>query len=97
MELVWDADKAEANVEKHGLDFEDAARVFAFPMRVRLDDREDYGEDRSLGYGMLEGRVVAVVFTEPRPDSVRIISMRKALPLERKLYEQYLKDELGAG
>ena len=44
---------------------------------------------------MLEGRVVIVVFTEPDEQTIRIISLRKALPYERKRYEQYLKDELG--
>lgn len=44
---------------------------------------------------MLDGRFVAVVFTEPDEGTIRIISLRKALPYERKLYEQYLKNELG--
>ena len=29
--------------------------------------------------------------------TIRIISLRKALPYERKCYEQYLKNELGEG
>ena len=44
---------------------------------------------------MLEGRVVIVVFTELDEQTIRSISLRKALPYERKRYEQYLKDELG--
>jgi uncharacterized protein len=44
---------------------------------------------------MLDGRVVLVVFTEPDEKTIRIISLRKALPYERKCYEQYLKNELG--
>ncbi len=40
-------------------------------------------------------RVVVVVFTEPSVQTIRIISLRKALPYERKRYEQYLRDELG--
>lgn len=39
--------------------------------------------------------MVVVVFTEPDETTIRIISLRKALPYERKLYERYLKDELG--
>lgn len=49
------------------------------------------------GIGMLDGRVVIVVFTEPDEQTIRIISLRKALPYERKRYEQYLRDELGQG
>jgi uncharacterized DUF497 family protein len=43
----------------------------------------------------LNGRVVIVVFTEPDAQTIRIISLRKALPHERKCYEQFLRDELG--
>jgi len=65
------------------------------PMIIALDDREDYGEDRWIGIGMLKSRVVVVVYTE-RNDIIRIISLRKALSYERKQYEQFLKNKLGA-
>ncbi|MCF2147507.1 BrnT family toxin [Desmonostoc muscorum LEGE 12446] len=57
-------------------------------MLVYLDDREDYGEDRYMGIGLLDGRVVVVVYTEPDEEILRIISLRKALSHERKRYEQ---------
>ncbi|MFE1744774.1 BrnT family toxin [Coleofasciculus sp. H7-2] len=97
MNFEWDKDKNEANITKHGLDFVDAPRIFNLPLRISLDEREDYREDRLIGLGMLDGRVVVVVYTEPDDQTIRIISLRKALPHERKRYEQYLKDELGAG
>ncbi|PIZ25733.1 MAG: hypothetical protein COY47_04345 [Chloroflexi bacterium CG_4_10_14_0_8_um_filter_57_5] len=46
MKFEWDKQKNKANIEKHGLDFADAHKVFESPMLVRIDDREDYGEDR---------------------------------------------------
>lgn len=49
VKFEWDEDKNEANVEKHGLDFEDASEVFDSPMLVALDMRQDYGEDRCIG------------------------------------------------
>ncbi|MEH1816536.1 MAG: BrnT family toxin [Nostoc sp.] len=49
---------------------------------------EDYGEDRYLGIGLLDGRIVVVIYTEPGEKMVRIISLRKALSHERKSYEQ---------
>ena len=60
-------------------------------MLVRLDTREEYGEDRWSGIGVLQGRAVVVVFTE-RDDgeTIRIISMRKAMRYERKAYEESL-------
>ena len=67
------------------------------PLRISLDERQDYGEDRWIGIGILDGRVVVVVFTEPDEQTIRVILLRKALPYERKRYEQYLRNELGEG
>ena len=61
-------------------------------MVVDLDERTDYGEDRWIGIGLLDGRVVVVIYTEPNESITRIISLRKALSYERKYYEQYLKN-----
>ena len=97
MKFEWDQQKNQANVAKHELDFADAPRVFKLPLRISLDERQDYGEDRWIGIGILDGRFVVVVFTEPDEQTIHIISLRKALPYERKCYEQHLKDELGEG
>lgn len=61
-------------------------------MVVELDARENYGEDRYIGIGLLQGRVVVVVYTETDEKTIRIISLRKALSYERRYYEQYLED-----
>jgi len=97
MEFEWDERKREANVAKHGLDFVNALRIFALPMLVVYDQREDYSEDRWIGIGLLDGRVVVVVYNEPNENTIRIISLRKATTDERKRFERYLADELGAG
>jgi uncharacterized protein len=55
----------------------------------------DYQKERWIGIGILDGRIVDIVFTEPDEQTIYIISLRKALLYERKRYEQYLKDELG--
>lgn len=94
MNFEWDERKNEVNIDKHGIDFADAHRIFNLPMAVELDERDDYGEDRWIGTGMLDGRVVVVVYTEPDEETIRIISLRKALSDERKNYEQYLKNRL---
>lgn len=57
-------------------------------MLVNLDDRVDYGEDRWIGIGRIQQRIVVVVYTEPDDDTIRIISLRKALSHERAAYEQ---------
>jgi uncharacterized DUF497 family protein len=79
MRFEWDEDKRRANLRRHGFDFRDAWEVFETPMLVASDDRQDYGEDRWIGIGILETRVVVVVFTERGEDTIRIISMMKAL------------------
>jgi uncharacterized protein len=94
MNFEWDELKNEINIDKHGFDFADAYRVFDLPMVVDLDDRSDYGEDRWIGTGLLDERVVVVIFTEPDQNTTRIISLRKALSHERRQYEQYLKNRL---
>ena len=82
-----------------GFDFADAWKIFATPMLRDLDEREDYGEDRWIGIGILDARIVVVVFTqreESDEEIIRIISLRKALAHERIKYEQALRDRLGA-
>lgn len=95
MNFEWDEGKNEINIDKHGFDFADAHRIFDLPMAVELDERNDYGEDRWIGTGMLDGRIVVVIYTEPSEEIIRIISLRKALSHERRNYEQYLKNGLG--
>jgi len=95
MEFEWDQQKNQANIAKHDLDFADAPSIFRLPLRISLDERQNYGEDRWIGIGILDRRVVVIVFTEPDEQTIRIISLRKALPYERKRYEQFLQDELG--
>ena len=95
MQFDWDERKRRKNIRRHGFDFRDAWQLFNFPMLVALDDREDYGEDRWIGIGMLKTQVVIVVYTEPDENTIRIISMMKALTHERIRYEQLLRDQLG--
>lgn len=96
MRFEWDEEKNQANIYKHGLDFADVWEIFSGPMLIALDDRQDYGEDRWFGLGSLRARVVVVVFTEREPDTMRIISIRKALSHERQRYEETLRDRLGS-
>ncbi len=65
-------------------------------MFVKLDDCEDYGEDRWIGIGMTsKGIVVVFIFTETDQETIRMISLRKATKNERTRYEKAIKDELG--
>jgi uncharacterized protein len=83
----WDEAKRQENVRKHGLDFADAPEIFEGPMLVVEDVREDYGEARMIGVGLLDGRVVVVAYTERGESTVRVISLRKAQGYERRQFE----------
>ena len=93
MKFEWDEHKRQTNIQKHGLDFKDAVDIFNHPMLRGLDNRFDYGEDRWIGIGLMYNHVAVVVYIEyGDDDTVRIISLRKALNYERKRYERYLTD-----
>ena len=85
--FTWDEAKRKANIAKHGLDFADAARVFAGPMVLFEDDRSDYGEQRMIGIGLLDYLVVLIVHVED-DETIHIISMRKADSDETDIYYQ---------
>ncbi len=95
MRFEWDAEKNQGNIRKHGFDFADAEEIFAHPMIIGSDDRESYGEDRWVGIGLLKTTVVVIVYAERDSETIRVISLRKALPHERARYAQTLKDQLG--
>jgi uncharacterized protein len=88
----WDEAKNQSNQRKHGLNFTEARRVFTPSLFVDIDDRADYGEDRYVGLGLLDGRVVVVIFTQPDEETVRVISLRKATSYEREQYSEYLEN-----
>ncbi len=90
MKHEWDKKKNEINVQKHGFDFADAHEIFEGPMFVLPDQRKDYGEDRWVGIGSLKGQVVVITYTE-HEDIIRVISLRKALKHERKIYEKEIE------
>jgi uncharacterized DUF497 family protein len=82
----WDDVKARANLEKHGVTFEVARRVFDDPAGIdEHDDSDVYGEDRFVITGIVSGRLLTVIYTE-REDRFRIISARKATRREQVRY-----------
>jgi uncharacterized protein len=87
-DFEWDETKAAANLAKHGVSFEQARAAFGDPFAIDfVDDREDYGEDRVILFGMVENRLLVVAHTL-RGDKVRLISAREAEPHERRKYHE---------
>jgi len=61
--------------------------VFEDPLAVeRLDDREDYGEERFVIVGMAAGGVVLFVAFTEREGRMRIVSARRATQNEQDDY-----------
>ena len=86
--VEWDDKKAAINKQKHGVEFEDAALVFADENRLELhDDKHSQDEDRWQVIGMVDD-VLFVVYTE-RGEAVRLIMAREASPKERSVYLDY--------
>ncbi len=90
MEFDWDPAKSEANLNKHGISFDEARDIFDGPILTRVDDRQDYGENRHISLGALAPAAVLVVVHTERGDKIRLISARKANRRERKVYHDHL-------
>jgi hypothetical protein len=95
----WDEAKNLANQRKHGISFEEASQVFFDPLHIVVDDRVVDGEQRWQALGLIrrdEGGFILLLVAhtireraENREfeEFVRIISARRAKPIERKVYE----------
>lgn len=85
----WDEEKATANLKKHGVGFDEATTVFGDPFSLTINDPDHSADElRYIDIGSSDkGRVLVVVYTE-RGVNIRIISSRRATPLERELYEE---------
>lgn len=89
MEFEWDPRKAESNVRKHGVSFEEAATALSDPMAATAPDPDhSVTEDRYITFGVSDhGRLLVVAHTEEH-ETIRIINARLASKGERKLYEE---------
>ena len=77
MILEWDEAKNRTNIRKHGFHLSEATVMFGGRFLARPDTREDYGEKRWIGTGMIRGRVAFVAFAELPEDRIRIIFVEK--------------------
>ena len=89
MIIEFDPLKREKTLLERGLDFADSGKVFDGLHFVARDDRFDYEEERFFTFGLLDGRMVVIVWT-PRNDARRIISMRYANDREISRYKKHL-------
>ncbi len=89
LKFIWDKNKAEINLKKHKVKFENAALVFLDENRIEdYDESNSDDEDRFKIIGEVE-KILVVIYTE-RDDRNRIISARFADKKERSTYyEQF--------
>lgn len=91
MRFEWHEEKNYLNRTKHGIWFEEAQTVWVDPMASEFVD-PDHSDDEDrfirVGYSTLD-RLLLVVFCERTlPDTIRIISARKATRAERQKHEE---------
>lgn len=86
MEFEFDPKKSEANLEKHGLNFDQAKALWLDVNAVEVPAKSE-AEIRKMLIAKHDGKIWAAVFTE-REDKVRLISVRRAHKNEESLYEK---------
>ncbi len=86
----WDQDKAQLNIRKHEVTFEEGSTVFKDTLSITIheDEHSSTYEQRYITIGMsLRGRLQVVVHCD-RGQNIRIISVRPATRRERRMYEK---------
>lgn len=79
MDIEFDPAKDAANIAKHGVSLEMASEMDMDLAIVGEDRRADYGEDRFIAVGPINGRLHVLIYT-PRGEKVRIISLGRLTP-----------------
>ena len=89
MNVDWDDNKADSNLSKHGVSFDDALTVFDDPLaRTRDDPDHSVDERRFVTIGRTQSDYLIVVCHTMTDEEIRIISAREAEPVERRDYEE---------
>ena len=85
----WDSNKAEINIKKHQVSFEEAITVFYDDDALFMSDPEHSSyEQRFLLLGRSNVENLLVVVHCERDENIRIISARKATKNEIKQYQE---------
>lgn len=92
MKFEWNPEKNEINIRERGLDFADAREMFERNLLVAQDNRKEYGENRFIGVGYIQNRLMVVVFTKRKFNIIRIISLRKANKREQAKFKASIQN-----
>ncbi|HYN02069.1 MAG TPA: BrnT family toxin [Vicinamibacteria bacterium] len=87
MRFEWDPRKAEANLRKHGVSFDEASTVFGDPLAATVSDPDHSADEaRSITIGQSASQLLVVVVHAHRGEIIRIISARRPTLGEKKKY-----------
>jgi uncharacterized DUF497 family protein len=89
MLFEWYEQKRLENLDKHGIDFLDAKEIWQGEVLEVPSEQQEHREQH-IAYGVLEGRIIAVVFTW-RGEARRLISARRARRHERQDYQDVFR------
>ncbi len=78
LEFEWDEGKRQEVIKTRNVDILYAAQIFRNPTLVKRDDRQDYGEDRFIALGHVEGEYFTLVYTPIETGVYRLITAWKA-------------------
>ena len=88
LEFQWDTRKAEENLRKHRVSFQEASTVFSDFLSLTIPDPlHSEVEERAVIIGSSEKQRLLVVVHTERGNVIRVISAREATSYERKPYE----------
>ncbi|MBE9193429.1 BrnT family toxin [Gloeocapsopsis crepidinum LEGE 06123] len=91
LRFEWDDQKAQLNIKKHGISFDEAATIFYDPHYLEdYDEAHSDQEDRFKIIGMSSNRRLLVATYIQRVDRIRMISSRLATKNERRIYESQI-------
>ena len=96
MKFSWDPRKADSNLRKHGVAFDEAITVFNDPLALIFDDMvhsEEEHREIIIGFSTLR-RLILVCFVERMEDTIRIISARRATKVEIRDYEKNARNKI---
>lgn len=90
IDFEWNANKAAANLKKHGVSFDEAVSAFEDEWALVVDDPEHSDDEpRQILIGYSDHhRLVFVSFTRRADNLIRLIGARKADEQERNDYEE---------
>jgi uncharacterized protein len=89
IKFTWDENKYELNFGRHRVSFEEAIEAFFDQFVVEDFDRTHSDEEPRYNLtGLSSRRLLFIVFTEPEPNVIRIISARKAEKKHQNIYAQ---------